>query len=497
MNRSKSHSTSLPHFADRFVLVAAMCFGAAGIIVIKQRILPIIPEDPQHLVALIAAIWTAFILLLYAIIVQTSSRSQVEPETIGDNCYYLGFLFTLVSLAVTLFELGFSTVQSEILREIISGFGIALTSTVIGIALRVWYFQQRSDIVARDRENQIEVQRAVREFRNALSESTVRFKQFATESVQLTVERDAKLRKSADSIIDGLSSVAKDSSRALEEIHKSVFEGTKATLAELESSVGRLTLEVDSLRQSNLDAISDFQDKVDRVLKAFETNAGKIGDVVETSLVKGFARAADDIHKEIIDNSGPAFREFQKSIEQLASEVVRTIGALSKYGKKSSDVLVQLDTISKKTVENVNASQEQHESVMSGFEKSADHIASQLERLSKQIVDKAHEGRKIQDSSSVSIQQKLENIERSIDNLRTDLNNLGQSAGELGERLDQASKGIEDVVSSSNTTFTEFGHSVQKIAQALERINQIDQAISPDRANRITERIVSLNPFRS
>ena len=63
------------------------------------------------------------------------------PEEKGDNVYYLGLLFTLFSLMFTLVELFGSDTNlvhdTEKIRVLLKNFGIALTSTVAGIAGRV------------------------------------------------------------------------------------------------------------------------------------------------------------------------------------------------------------------------------------------------------------------------------------------------------------------------------------------------------------------------
>ena len=68
-------------------------------------------------------------------------NDEDAPEEEGDNVYYLGLLFTLISLMFTLVELfGADTDavrNAEKIRTLLENFGIALTSTIMGIAGRV------------------------------------------------------------------------------------------------------------------------------------------------------------------------------------------------------------------------------------------------------------------------------------------------------------------------------------------------------------------------
>jgi len=68
-------------------------------------------------------------------------NDENAPEEEGDNVYYLGLLFTLVSLMFTIVELFGSDTDAvrdaDSIRVLLENFGIALTSTIVGIAGRV------------------------------------------------------------------------------------------------------------------------------------------------------------------------------------------------------------------------------------------------------------------------------------------------------------------------------------------------------------------------
>ena len=86
-----------------------------------------------------SAIMAAGVVLALAIYYMLNDQDAPEEE--GDNVYYLGLLFTLISLMFTLVELfgvDADTVRSaEKIRTLLQNFGIALSSTVVGIVGRV------------------------------------------------------------------------------------------------------------------------------------------------------------------------------------------------------------------------------------------------------------------------------------------------------------------------------------------------------------------------
>ncbi len=66
----------------------------------------------------------------------------IREDQAGDNLYFMGFLFTMVSLAMALYLFG---TQGQEIEKIIENFGIALATTIVGVFLRVMMAQMRVD----------------------------------------------------------------------------------------------------------------------------------------------------------------------------------------------------------------------------------------------------------------------------------------------------------------------------------------------------------------
>jgi len=179
---------------DRAAFVLLFLLGVGGSIGLK-----LIGTPP-----ILIACFSAAVLILYALIAWISGRIRLEPETIGDNCYYLGFLFTLSSLAFTLYLVEGSSQNSVTpvdIQVVISGFGVALSSTIVGVFLRVLLMQLRPDFVAKDREVRADINRAFADFRKNMSGIQRQMKAFSTESVQLAAERDKRIQKFAEKAV--------------------------------------------------------------------------------------------------------------------------------------------------------------------------------------------------------------------------------------------------------------------------------------------------------
>ena len=177
---------------DKWALAFAFLLGTGGIFILKFY------ETDPFLVVL----WSAFILLAYAAAARWVGRQRIEVETIGDNCYYLGFVLTLVSLASTLYLLVRAGGQTEVIRDVISGFGVALTSTILGIILRVLHIRMSPDMASLDRQTRIELHAAVRNFRTNLSASLRELKHFSVETAQMLSEQRDAIRGASKEVIE-------------------------------------------------------------------------------------------------------------------------------------------------------------------------------------------------------------------------------------------------------------------------------------------------------
>lgn len=178
---------------DRIVLLAAFVAGVAGGIALKLS-----GVHPFW-----AAGFAALVLCAYAALTYFTTNLRLEPESIGDNCYYLGFLFTLTSLAVTLYFVVESGAEdrAQLIPEVISGFGVALSSTIVGVFLRVLMMQFRVDLVAREHETRLELDMVSRDLREEMARSIRQIKSFTVEALQHASEREEAMRRTSAAMV--------------------------------------------------------------------------------------------------------------------------------------------------------------------------------------------------------------------------------------------------------------------------------------------------------
>ena len=277
MRAKRTHDVTPFDNLDRAAFLLAFALGAGGSVLLKAfGVHPFIP-----------AAYAAIILGLYAFIAWAGGRVKIEPETIGDNCYYLGFLFTLAALAYTLFQVADPSISggSRIdIAEVISGFGLALSSTIFGVFLRVFLMQLRPDFVAKDREVRAEVNRAFGDFKKGMTAMLSQMKSYSVESIQFASERDERIRKSTEQFLEDHHKALQESADALsihmkeafsdaakeaaKQIVSAVCESQKAHQEQLKEVIDDLQATKKRLQDQELETIEEIRDR--RKAFAFE-----------------------------------------------------------------------------------------------------------------------------------------------------------------------------------------------------------------------------------
>ena len=213
-------------------------------------------------------------MIAYALLISLARGLRLRDDQSGDNLYYMGFLFTLTSLGVSLYQFS----ASHAAEEIVQNFGIAIGSTIAGIGLRVIFNQMRRDPVEVEQRMRLELAEAARRVRRELDSSVVEFTYFrrnaqqaAADSFGVMTERFddivAKLLASLEEVTAKLSVPIEAAARQLGDATGEASRSMGATLA---ASVAQLSTETDAL-SSRVGAISGALDEVAARLSAMQT----------------------------------------------------------------------------------------------------------------------------------------------------------------------------------------------------------------------------------
>ena len=324
MASRRAHDVAPRENLDRLAFLVAFLLGVTGILLLK------IPGFHPFLTAGYAAL----ILVFYAVVAWLGGRVKIEPEIIGDNCYYLGFLLTLASLSHTLYQMSDPTVNGGRpvdIPEVISGFGVALSSTILGVFLRVFMMHLRPDFVAKEREVRADINRAFMDFRKGMSGMLSQMKGYATESVQMASERDERLRKStekftedhreslkanADFLADHMKRVFSEAAqKAVQDISQAIIESNKAQREQMSEALKELNALKARLNEQEAESFEEIRQRRKRLMADLETAEVRMKAHNEAmdQYIEITRRSAEAMTKRIV----PALDELEEKLKNM------------------------------------------------------------------------------------------------------------------------------------------------------------------------------------
>lgn len=284
-----------------------------------------------------------FLMLLYAAVNAGLPGLRVRNEQTGDNLYYMGFVFTLMSLGISLFKF---TGEASI-EDIVRNFGIAIISTVSGILLRIMFNQMRRDPADIERAIRTELAELTRKVRTELDSSALEFSSYRRTSNQMLSEGFEEIARQAEkngeavrSAIEAMSLKATQTLQetadrlvaTLDETHRQVSEIAERNVAMAASMTERLegAIEKVIVRAAGLsDAMDKVTEKYSKARSPEEVLELNVAPAVEAlrmvvdanvKALNEHAAGARDATKKVLAAIGP-FKQTAANLNQLAGRI--------------------------------------------------------------------------------------------------------------------------------------------------------------------------------
>jgi len=214
------------------------------------------------------------IMVAYALLILLARPLRLRDDQSGDNLYYMGFLFTLTSLAVSLYQ--FNTDGAAEL--IVQNFGVAIASTITGIALRILFNQMRQDPVEVESHARMELADAARRVRRELDNTVLELAGFRRAAQQAIMdgfdETKEKVDQVGERLLSGLEHVTQRSAEPLEAASKqsgmTLEELTRSVVSSLDAAAQHLSGETERLSRSTA-SVSGVLEELSTRLNAMST----------------------------------------------------------------------------------------------------------------------------------------------------------------------------------------------------------------------------------
>lgn len=258
---------------DRGLFAVAAVGGSVGIFFLKTSGYP---ADHVAMIAVAA-------MLIYGFIAYQIPLVKIQADRLGDNFYYLGFIYTLASLSAALVQL---TDEVDV-HPLLGSFGIALVTTIVGVAGRVLLLQLRTGLDDIEQKTRQELQATATHLREQLGQSILEFQTFRTSLFQVleeTQEKYAKLITQQIEQSDKLIQEMTKQGQQIKELHDRHTKALAAALQRINKSVENLTQRLASMElpSERLEAdlkrfSSNLQDLIVELSRTFEEFSQRSG----------------------------------------------------------------------------------------------------------------------------------------------------------------------------------------------------------------------------
>lgn len=291
---------------------------------------------------------------------------RLRLDRLGDNFYYLGFIFTLASISSALIQLK----RDYDVNIIIDSFGIALFTTIMGIAGRVIFIQMRTEVDDLERAVRQELVASANELRGQLHASVRDFGNFRI-GIQQTIRESldnslTQFKEMAEAIVGRLDQTFKNyNDRAVE--FSTISDKMVTIGVSIEERLSKLELPSDAITK-----------KLEGVVSGLDNAAKNFSVVVsaESQGIKGLQNVSESL---IAINSSIA------ALDQLLKNHSQTITKINLPAIELANNIELLNKLFEKTELHFNAELLKFSSISQASSQLQKEIAEQL-RESKNAV---------------------------------------------------------------------------------------------------------------
>ena len=280
----------------------------------------------------------------YLALAWSFSAIRLHDEQTGDNLYYMGFLFTLASLGASLYLFTGESSTDEVVRN----FGIAISSTITGIALRIFYNQSRRDVLDIERATRHDLATVARRVRSELEASTREFASLRRANNQLINEGFEgvvkQVHKTGEKLASALSNLTDVTLKPLEEVSSKFnsaiedsLKGVSTKLSDVTSKIDESASLVTKTNQSMLSAAEGLTKQVDVIARKLEAVA--IPDGVLKNEMEPILKEFGQLLKDQAAHNDTVAKEQSSRIDKLITSVAAISEAVTKNLQQSERLI--------------------------------------------------------------------------------------------------------------------------------------------------------------
>mgnify|MGYP001168244008 CR=1 FL=1 len=511
--RRSRNPIATPRHAILFFL-----FSVAGAVLLG---LAKVANLPNGFEAGILVCLSVSLMLTYCLFVTLVPATLLRIDVAADNMYYLGFLYTLSSLAIAL--------MVDETDSILANFGVAISSTLIGMAARVSLSQLRVDPHDVEAASRLELSEATSRIRAELDETVQQLTTFRTMNFQAMAEGYEEVRNNVDNAaVDIFSAIQKLVQKSEEPLRMLAEKATTANEQAIESIEAltessrditkahvKMVPQVDKATKALQDLSEYYTDKGiidEKMLSAVRIEIEKLQTVVTREARDEFKNLAEATDKARLASENVGIE--QAKLANNSVEEIRKTSLLTRLAKEASErfekiqaqfkkeTQVELESINEKidnsiqAVEKIEAQQSQLAAKAAADMKSVSAVVDKSSETSSKIENVQNQLKQETQTELKSINEKIDNSIQAVEKIKAQQSQLAakatddiKSVGAVVDKSSEISSKIENVqIQLKQETQTELKSINEKIDNSIQTSRDIEENVKI-----IADRITNLS----
>lgn len=434
---------------DVKLFIASLLIGFAGIILLKLV---------WHADQIVVTLFPCVILLAYTYYVWRTKCYQLRGDRAGDSVYYLGFLYTLLSLGLSLYQFVLAGMGA---REIVGNLGIALSTTILGLAGRV--------ILTQLREDPVEIEESAR---MALAEAA---SQVRSELAQMVEDVNTFRRTTMQSIVEGAEELSRETNKALSENVTAFTSSARAVVDRIEEVFAEFGDNAKKLNKVSAGTVNALEKLIARVeaIEApqslisakFDPLAERIGEVITVFNVRTEEqRLAVDRLRAMVEETASKAGTSLDGMASLATSIGRIVDGVESQAKAVSADAEAIRTLVEVVRASLSEIPERHGAASTKLAETAEEAFSSLSTtVGHSLDDMVRSQQEGVEKLTEALTQAVESVEEAVRALK----------GSSSALTEHAKTSAEEALRAFTARLDEIGESTRRsVEQQVVRIGQ-------------------------
>ena len=260
-------------------------------------------------------------------------KNESSRDQFADSLYYLGFLFTLMHLSFALVPWVFNPKMDSF--YLLAQFGMAITTTLTGLFLRLYETQFRDEDTGGMRTTQQALGESTAAFIAQLEVSTTRLKEYHEKTIPY-------LEEQANTFVKSMQQVSVNAIAEIDKTSTSFGAATSEAIQKLTTKLDEVTHNVADAAKQQLaitkklsdDMATDFRINCTSILSSFKS-------LTEQAL--GETRSILDRLKWTV---GRIDVQLTGKMQALADELDQSIASIKSHRERSLEILTEINRVS-------------------------------------------------------------------------------------------------------------------------------------------------------